>query len=1124
MGNFFSIKTIKNAATHTASWMFDPLGSALGLKSTGTLAVSSILEPWNLGSRQMDVWKSDWSKIKHWITPDMRRDREQMTTASVTPRRIVYGSARVSGQIAYFETSGASNETLNMIMILTGHSVHSFGDIYLDDKPLSNFGAFVEVKLYDGTQVSACSEMVAASAANPVTTNKNITGSLTIGSNKVTAMSDTNGLFVGMVVSDPVITTFTGNSTLNSNRIENILSVEGLTIGLNILINGIYAREIISVGGNYIDLNTEIGETVVVSFDTPVSGAIPSNTVITSIGRNFVELDKNATATKTNVSVNFNGTAQRWTTDHKILGCSYIYLKLTYSESLFPSGIPKVAVVVNGKKVYDPRTTTTYFSNNPALCIRDYMLLDEALGGMGCDTDEIDETSIINAANICDEAVIANLAEDVYDLRYTCNGTVTLENTPKQIMESLLQSMLGTAVYTEGVWKIYAATYLTPVATIDESWLNGAISFNAGSNKNDRCNTIKGNFVDPSDSWAVKEFPILINETYKTEDGEELLNEISLNFTTSSVMAQRIAKIVMERSRLGMNVTYPCNFKATKLETNDNVYINNALLGWVNKVFKVVDYSFSHEGGIVLNLTEEASTVYDWSGADILEAYHIPATTLPNPFTVAVPNTISFSNKVYDFNAGKDTRMDVTVSWVAGEVGNLRYELKYYNSDLDEWSDVVYTKDTSFTFIGMASYNYVFNIRAVNSFGKESSWVASTFFVPNTDTIVPDVTGLEIFNQALDGTFTGKDILLRWHRVTPRGTVEAYGPAGETKPPAWFRYYELLIYTNADVLLRTEYLSEEMYTYTHEKNTADNAGIAARTIKFKLRALSVWGVYSTNYATLTAVNPAPSAITTLTVSSFYNGYKVVFEPVTDIDGPITYLIHEGTASNFTPAEGNLINRGPETSLAIKGDGTTTAKYIKVAAVDAFGEDELNYSTAVSINPALIVTGDVFTDAITEKVSANIASDTTLIDVTSAVPPSYSLTDDNSYAILEASIDINAGENVYIDLHSVFTLVSVLFDPGATTDDYFAFLYYETSLEPGVWNNVGHSAYQKFITGTEYFIQRSLLNRLNFSNNVESDPFIVNYAIVFRALNGYSVDRLKVIVNSNSFLTLTKLKK
>jgi len=73
-----------------------------------------------------------------------------------------------------------------------------------------------------------------------------------------------------------------------------------------------------------------------------------------------------------------------WTDNHILRGCAYLHVALFYSEGKFPAGVPSVKVTVRGKRVYDPRTGLVAWSDNPALCILDYMTLHESEGGMGC--------------------------------------------------------------------------------------------------------------------------------------------------------------------------------------------------------------------------------------------------------------------------------------------------------------------------------------------------------------------------------------------------------------------------------------------------------------------------------------------------------------------------------------------------------------------------------------------------------------------------------------------------------------------------------------------------------------------------------------------------------------------
>jgi len=92
-----------------------------------------------------------------------------------------------------------------------------------------------------------------------------------------------------------------------------------------------------------------------------------------------------------------------WTTNHRLRGIAYVYVRFQWDQDIFPTGVPNISAWVKGKKIYDPRTTLTAFSDNPALILNDY--LKEVEFGLGCTDAEVDETYVITAANACDEGV-----------------------------------------------------------------------------------------------------------------------------------------------------------------------------------------------------------------------------------------------------------------------------------------------------------------------------------------------------------------------------------------------------------------------------------------------------------------------------------------------------------------------------------------------------------------------------------------------------------------------------------------------------------------------------------------------------------------------------------------------
>ncbi len=109
-----------------------------------------------------------------------------------------------------------------------------------------------------------------------------------------------------------------------------------------------------------------------------------------------------------------------WTSSWLQQGRAKLYVRLKSDQNVFPSGVPNITVVARGREVYDPRTATTIWSDNPALCLADY-LTNSSAGLAAVYADEIDETQLIAAANVCDERVplagdtVAFTADDTED-------------------------------------------------------------------------------------------------------------------------------------------------------------------------------------------------------------------------------------------------------------------------------------------------------------------------------------------------------------------------------------------------------------------------------------------------------------------------------------------------------------------------------------------------------------------------------------------------------------------------------------------------------------------------------------------------------------------------------------
>jgi hypothetical protein len=262
--------------------------------------------------------------------------------------------------------------------------------------------------------------------------------------------------------------------------------------------------------------------------------------------------------------------------------------------------------------------------------------------------------------------------QHVDQARYTGNGSISLADTPEQIIRELMTAAMGAVVYQQGVYKIYAGAYRTPVMDLDEDNLSGGIVVKPRIARAELYNGVRGTFVDPTRNWQATDFPPVTNATYETQDGgQQILRDVQFPFTTNNIRAQRMAKIILERSRQSITVQMPCNLSVLKLAPWDTVRLSIDLLGWSSKVFMVLGWQFNEAGGINLQLQEEASAVYDWNFGDATLVDPAPDSNLPDVNTIrrAVPPRVSGLQLFGDDGAATQfTGRDCKFTWRRGGV------------------------------------------------------------------------------------------------------------------------------------------------------------------------------------------------------------------------------------------------------------------------------------------------------------------------------------------------------------------------------------------------------------------------------------------------------------------------
>jgi len=426
--------------------------------------------------------------------------------------------------------------------------------------------------------------------------------------------------------------------------------------------------ETVWINGTPIDVATEING----------SGFVTKSDFVDSDGNNLVKVTL-YDGTQTTVDSDLNASfGSYFTADAVGEGVAYAVIRCEIDQStggndpdnpeanVWANGAPgDIQFTVRGKKVYDPRLDSTNggsgthrtndpstwaYSDNPVLCIRDY-LTDERLGGAFSHA-AIDDAVVITQANICEESVSVpdgSGGTENQD-RYTCNGYVSTADSPRENIQKMLTSCMGAMVYTGGLFKIYAGAYPAASHAIDETWLRGAVSGDAATSRTNLYNAVRGTYVSADEQYKRVEFEPRISSTYETSDGRRRWADIDLPFTKNEYEDQRIALTHLKKSRNQVVLSLQCNRKAMAVGLWETVTLSLSEFQYNAKTFRVVAWNWNPDRGVDLTLREEESDDWTYSAPDLDEVSFgnpVPATVGgPPPPTSLTATPVSYGTRL----------------------------------------------------------------------------------------------------------------------------------------------------------------------------------------------------------------------------------------------------------------------------------------------------------------------------------------------------------------------------------------------------------------------------------------------------------------------------------------------
>lgn len=359
-------------------------------------------------------------------------------------------------------------------------------------------------------------------------------------------------------------------------------------------------------------------------------------------------------------------TGGKWSAEHRGRGCALLYLKLTKNESAFPNGLPEVTAVMKGlDQIHDPRTGALGYTTNAALVVAWY--LTSPLG-LNDDQDAIDEATLIEAANICDERV--PLLAGGTEGRYRATGTFSLDEQPKAVLSKLLSACAGDAIQAGGCWYVEPAAWRPSNRVITADEMRGAITIARNRAFRDLANGVRATYVREAAGWEETDAPPLLDDAARIEDGgEPVYQDLELPFTLSGTAAQRIMQIRLRRLRAQRSYRIPAMLHHVALRPGSVVAVEPPT--GPRDTIRLAGWTLDEDGaGVTLSGEQDAPDIYAWNAAT-------DERPLPTPGTVEKPTGTDVLTPVLTLTAPTAPEpSSIAAGWTA-VTGAAGYELEW---------------------------------------------------------------------------------------------------------------------------------------------------------------------------------------------------------------------------------------------------------------------------------------------------------------------------------------------------------------------------------------------------------------------------------------------------------------
>ncbi|BAL84693.1 putative phage tail protein (plasmid) [Selenomonas ruminantium subsp. lactilytica TAM6421] len=250
------------------------------------------------------------------------------------------------------------------------------------------------------------------------------------------------------------------------------------------------------------------------------------------------------------------------------------WLDMTFQTSNELNGNPSVDCIVKGRKVYDPRSKTTAYSNNPALCVLDFLTNRRYGLGEWVTEADIDIDSFIEAANYCDEEITVYDADDtpLRSKRYELNMIVDERQDASQWLQDMLANFCAWLVISKDKIKLMVEQESPVVHKFDDDSITSMTI--TPIKASDVPNHYEISLCNPESNWRVIQ---VVCDDYadQKQRGKVISKTVELSGVTSQSQALRLARFYSDYNlSCPIVVSFTTGIEAMALEPGDVISVS----------------------------------------------------------------------------------------------------------------------------------------------------------------------------------------------------------------------------------------------------------------------------------------------------------------------------------------------------------------------------------------------------------------------------------------------------------------------------------------------------------------------------------------------------------------------